>query len=572
MLTDDIIKDKNKLEARIQDWIQHAEDEFAKVDREYTEARKYFEHEQAPAGVPANKEYIEENLITDLVYRLQGQLIGGRFQPVLIGGGNYAKPMRELFLDILDKNKFKEKIIENISNYYSVEGFCGLKLNFNPFKRSVYGFGFPEIWVIRPDGSILLDPNSIDPYHEDDIYRIHKVSIPLEEAKQRFPDFKDKIVQSFDDKRSAFAEDQFINLYELQFKRNVILNYEEFEEFFIVRSINNLALVKPPNQNDFVTKHRWNRFTIIPVIHTPRITNYKYPLGPVAKMKDTQDQLNIASSVINEAVKASIKMQAIVAGVKEDEQAMIRRQMADPNGIAFLKNPNAKITPMFSQPLVRPVVEYHQMIRHRFDEISGKFAPDRGEVSGDLSGRAISLLQYRGMEPEIVNKSHIEYALCQLGYGIMECIVNKMKNPFNITKMVEGQEKKIYYNTPESEAPDLDEDDVYNYINEGNYINQMENANINDMELKVQVEMNLQQQKEFEMNKAILMRNGGNLALEDYLKVMYPDSWKEKLDNISKENQAVQLVNMFKEAPPELLDEAMNQMKTFIQIKKEYNL
>lgn len=571
MLSNEVMKDEKKLFDKINEWIQSAEDEFSKVKTEYEDARAYFEHEQSPENIPAGKEYIEENLITDLVFRLQGQVIGGRFQPFLIGGGEYAKPMRELFLDILDKNKFKEKIVENISNYYSVEGFCGLKFNFNPFKRSVYGFGFPEIWVLRPDGSILLDPNSIDPYHDDDIFRIHKINIPLDEAKQRFPEYADKIQTSFDEKRNASTTDDFVDLYEIQCKRTIIENDEEIDEYYLVKSINNQLLVKSKNQDKFVVKSRWNRFTIIPIIHTPRIFKYKYPIGPVARMKDTQDQLNISSSVINEAVKASIKMQAIIAGVKEDEQALIRTQLADPNGVAFLKNPNAKVTPMFAQPLVRPVVEYHQLVRHRFDEISGKFAPDRGEISGDLSGKAISLLQYRGMEPEIVNKAHIEYSLCQLGYCIMECITEKMKSPFNITKIVEGQQRKIYYNTPfmESEAQD---DDEYNYVDDNSYINRMENANLADMELKIKVEMNLQQQKEFEMNKAILMRNGGNLSLEDFLKAMNPDTWKENLDSLAKENKAAELINLFKEVPPELLDEAMNQMKQFIQIKNEYGL
>lgn len=549
MLTNEEMKDVKKVNTKVTEWVEQDESEYDITDPEYNNVRKYFEHDQKPSDVPADKEYIEENLVTDLVFRLMGQLIGGRISPILKGGGLIGLPVKELFMNILEKNKFKEVIMENIANYFYVEGFAGLKVNFNPFRRSPWGLGFPEIYCLRP-GTLLLDGNSIDLYHIDDMKRHHKIAIPLQWAKEQFPDQATDIVASFNEDRSGNQTEDFVDLYETQFKRNRLLkvddHQEEIEEFFIVKNINKTVLVKPSGQADFVVPSRFKRSTLIPIFHTPRIKTGHYPFGPVWRIKDTQDQLNITASIILDAVKASIKMPIATTGAKNVDVQAIMDQLAKPNGYVNFEGANVKIHQLYAQPLVRPVVEWHEMSRHRFDEIKGTFAPDRGEATGDMSGKAISLLQMRGIEPEYVMKAHIEAGLSELGNVLLECIKYKMKYPFEITVKDGKNERKIAYNQPNGE-------------------NNMEQLNLDDIDFKVEVEMNVLQKKEFEMNKAILMRNSGALALQDFLETMYPDTFKEKLENVTKENQAIQMVEMMKEVPPELLDQAMNQMKQFIQ-------
>ena len=89
------------------------------------------------------------------------------------------------------------------------------------------------------------------------------------------------------------------------------------------------------------------------------------------------------------------------------------------------------------------------------------------------------------------------------------------------------------------------------------------------MKFVMEVEMNLIAAQEFEMNKAVLMRNGGALSLKDYIKTMYPNTWKEKLDNITKENKVLGLVQKIQEVAPELLDHVMQQMDQFIELQKQ---
>lgn len=545
MLSNKDMQNNSLVQTKFTDWLENDESSYNIVDTEYTNARKYFEHDQKPDGVPSDKEYIEENLVTDLVFRLMGQLIGGKISPVLKGGGAMGLPIKELFMDILEKNKFKEFIIENLANYFYVEGYTGLKLNFNPFRRSPWGIGFPEIYNLRPN-ALLLDSNSIDPYHSDDMKRTHKLSMPLQEAKERFPEQADDISASYEEQRSGNNTEDFVDLYETQFRRIRIENREEVEEFFIGKCINKTTMVKPEWQESFIVPSRFRRFSLIPVFHTPRIKTSIYSFGPVWRIKDTQDQLNITSSVILDAVKASIKMPIATTGARVADEEKIKAELAKPNGYVNFEGANVKIHQLYAQPLVRPVVEWHEMTRHRFDEISGRFAPDRGEATGDMSGKAISLLQYRGTEPEYVMKAHIETALSELGNVLLECIKYKMKYPFDIKVSEGSKERSISYNEPGNELSQIDLDQI---------------------DFKVEVELNVLQNKEFEMNKAIMMRNGGALALNDYMQIMYPDTWKEKYENIMKENKAMQLVEALKETPPELQQGIMQQIEQIIQLE-----
>jgi len=548
MLSNKDLKDKGLVQSKFNSWLENDESSYKKVDSEYVDARKYFEHDQKPSNVPTDKEYIEENLVTDLVFRLMGQLIGGRITPVLKGGGAMGLPIKELFMDILEKNKFKEFVMENLANYFYVEGYTGLKLNFNPFRRSPWGLGFPEIYNIRPD-ALMLDSNSIDPYHSDDMKRTHKISMLLQEARERFPDQKDEIVASYEENRSGNSTEDFVDLYETQFRRIKIENKEEVEEFFIGKNINKTVMVAPSWQDDLVVPSRFKRFTLIPVFHTPRIKTSIYPFGPVNRIKDTQDQINIMGSVILDAVKSSIKMPIATTGARNVDQAAIKSQLAKPDGYVNFEGANVKLHQLYSQPLVRPVVEAYDMAQHRIDRISGRFAPDRGEATGDMSGKAISLLQYRGAEPEYVMKAHIETALSELGNALLECIKYKMKYPFGITVSEGSEESEIKYNSFDGSEDSLS------------------NLNLDDIDFKVEVELNVLQNKEFEMNKAILMRNGGALSLQDYMQTMYPDNWKLLYENVMKENQAIALVEKLKETPPELQQSVMQQIDQIIQLE-----
>lgn len=568
MITDKQLENPDELSSIFETWITNDESEYAKVEDKYIKAREYFEHSQSPANKPKNKQYVEENLLTDMIYRLVGQMIGGKFTPYLKGVGPKADAVKELFMDILERNKFQKHLIEKACNFFYVEGLVGWKVDYNPFKRGKYGLGFPEIHILRP-GEILLDANSNDPYHDDDLKRIHRKKMLLSEAQEKYPEHADKIVSEYTENEDDNSTEEFCSLYEIQFKKVSYDNiedddedpvYEEIEEYYVAKVINKTVVVEQPR------KSRFKRFTIIPVIHTPRTKTFKYPFGMVERLQDTQDQLNVTSSVILEAVKTSIKMQAIVTGAKGTDEAKLRRDLTK-TGIGFVDSAQAKVNPLAIQPLVRPVVEWHEMTRRRFDEISGDWQGGEA-VRGEMSGKAISLLQFRGSVPEYVNKSHIENSLVEMGWVILECIFEKMKEPFSIDRKINGQDKKIYYNTPVKPEMNLEQGDGYNVVDRAGLVNNMESEaeNMPVMELDVDVEMNVLQNQELEMNKAILMRGQRAISLEDFIKIMYPESWKDKLDKILAEDKAMKLVQKIQEVSPELVDVAMNQIDQFIQL------
>lgn len=565
MFTNEELQDPKQVSAKLTEVVEFADTTYNHVKAEYDEAREYYEHDQEPASKPAGKTYVSENLITDLIHRLIGDLVVGKFTPVVKGGGVMASAIRELFLDILDKNKFQKQLISQMANYFYVEGIAYFKGNFNPFRKTRYGYGFPELFVLRPEEG-RLDPNSSHPYHTDDIIRVHKVTKRVDEVKQRYPKFAQRIAQTFDESRPANETEHWTDIYEIQFMRTEHVKteggiWQEYDEYFVAKMVNKVVMVEPP------MKSKYRRFTIVPVIHTPRHKSKQYPMGVVFREKQNQDSLNVSSSIIEEAVKASIKMTLATTGARNVDEAKVRRQLTKPDGYVNFEGSNVKLHQLYPQPLVRPVVEYHEMVRHRFDDMVSKYAPSRGEVAGDLSGKAISLLQARGVEPEFVMKANIESALVEVGWFVLECMKMKMQYPFKITRKIDGQNRDIYYNTPIGDVSDVQQDE-YNSVHNGFY-NPLGLMDLGSMDFDMDVEMNVMGKQEVEINKAILMRNQNALALKDYMKIMYPNDWKEKLDNVTAENQAQALVQMIGEVAqtqPELVDTVMGQIQTALKL------
>ena len=141
------------------DWIVKAEANFNKVRSNYEKDREYFENVQAPSNVPSDKTYIVENRLVDLNRRLPGQIVSGKINPSLKGGGDMMRPVSELFKDIFEENKFKEHHLENTANHMYCEGYAAFKYRYNPRKISKYGIGRPEIFSLMTD-ELWLDPDS----------------------------------------------------------------------------------------------------------------------------------------------------------------------------------------------------------------------------------------------------------------------------------------------------------------------------------------------------------------------------------------------------------------------------
>ena len=311
-------------ESEFTKWIDSAESAWSDVDAEYKDARKYYEDVQVPSTAPSNKEYVQENLITDLVNGLVGQLIGGETGVVINGGGDYNVPIKELTQDIIERNLFVERHLEPISNHFYVEGLGGIYTLYNPYRISQYGIGVPVIHhLLTSEQELLLDPNSRGFMHEDDIFRMFKQSRLIEYAEKKYPDLKGKIKPAHRQK-SAIRKDteKFCDIYIVEFVTTDILpisempdsplkeklreRYEEsikveIDTYWQADMVNRTMLAKSSELTGF------DRFRLQPVIHTPRIQDKSYPLGIGKLMKGKQDQINVVGSVALDAVKADIK-------------------------------------------------------------------------------------------------------------------------------------------------------------------------------------------------------------------------------------------------------------------------
>lgn len=545
-------------------WIEAAESNFGQVKAEYELARNYFEDEQEPTGVPADKEYVTVNLGNDLVRRRTGEVISGGIRPQLEGGGRAAAPLKFLFLDILDENKFSQNKFSNAANFFYNEGLSGFKFHFNPFKKSKYGIGFPKIDFLRYD-ELWLDPDARDPYHEDDKFRIVPKRIELEYAKQRWPKVADQIQESLLlTDSSDQTEIKRVDLYEIEYCETVFkeengIRVEE-DVYYIAKVVNKNVLVEGPE----TTGYPVNR--IIPMIHTPRILNKgKYPFAIQKIIRKSQDQINVVESVILDWVKAAIKQFIILRGATIQEETQVREQAAKNNGVVAIKNPNARVDVITAQPIPPHLTQFSAMKRLALDEISGSYAPERGAVQGELSGKAINSLQVAGSVPEFTSKANIDNSLTNLGICIFHCIVHDMNQPFSIFPLINGTEKEIQFNAVNDGTIEEDELHIYHGGNiPGANINVLREMKVN--RIKMTVELNVLLNRDMEINKALLMHERQAMALIDVMRALYPDNWQEKLENLKSESAIMGLVQEMMEIAPEYIQTVAEQWQ---QIKPQ---
>ena len=529
-------------------WITRAESAFSNVESEYTEAREYYEDIQTPSDVPDDKDYIQENIITDTIDRSVGSLVSGDLRPVIVGGGDMAKPARELHDDILEANDFKERLLPSMANKFNCEGLAGVKVIDNPYKKSRYGIGFLELKELK-QGRLLLDPNSQMGLHEDDIFRIHKErrlkSYALDKWGKTKAGRKNKLYDQITDaaeESNGQETEKFVNVYEIEYKETKFRLVDgvriEEEKYYVTKIINKTVQVEEPRPTGYPC------FRLIPMIHTPREADSSggYPMGLYKKLKQQQDQLNITASVTLDAVKASIKNLKVLRGqnVTPEEEIQFKEEAAKTDGFLFLRSPNARIDEITGQPLPAQLLQWHQWQRESFDDIKGssnQAQQFQSAASGQLSGKAIGNLQFAGMMPEYTKKANMEYALKQVSTCILHYIRTKMTQPFTITRPIEGNEVEIPFNR--RVAPNYQPRPELDVVNDG-MVNVL--SELGDMDVKIEIELNMQQKKELELNKAFILAQAGKISDQDLLEAAYPNSWKDKYQRMLAQNQAASVV------------------------------
>ena len=544
--------DGNYTESDFKEWITAAESNWNKVKADYEEDREYFENMQAPSDVPDDKEFITENRITDLVRRLTGAMISGKVNIECRGGGKMSDPLKILMQDILRENNFRESLVENITNHFYCEGYAGWKYRYNPMRLSKYGLGKPEIFALDPD-QLWLDPNARDMMHSDDIFRIHPQRILLSYAKERWPKFADKITESMSEVGTGDETEEFCDLYEIEFRETFfqsiaskVLDEQgkkksiriEHERYYIVLIINKAVIVEGPQPTGYPD------FRMGPFIHTPRkdVGKGKMPFGPVRLTAQTQNQKNILASIMQDIVKKDIKKLAIIAGGTVEDEVKYKQEASKEHGVLVLSSPDARVMFAPQTGLAPSLLQMKEMIDHRFDEATGKYAPQRGDIQGQLSGKAIAYLNSGGIESEYVAQNHLESGFTALARAIYHSIKNELNQPFKVFTEIDGKEREIYYNS------DVGPDDDYHVPGPRVY----ELSGIN-MEVYAEVIMNSLQMEQAEQNKALVAYGQGLLAKIDTIKALYPKSYAEKYDNLLAQDQAMQLMNTMMQQGPEFM-------------------
>jgi hypothetical protein len=550
-------------------WIESDESGYSDVSTEYKEAREYYEDLQIPsASAKAKIEFVQENLITDLINGLVGQLIGGEISPVLTGGGPMGIPLKELVMDIIERNMFMEKHVEPITNLFYCEGLSGIYTIFNPYRLSQYGIGMPEIYTMLP-GEFLLDTNSKGFMREDDIRRTAKKRALVQYAEAKYPKLKGNIKATSKSRsgRSGETED-WCDIYTIEFrvpdvvtindladgnlKQKLLAAYDsttkiEVENFYQTVMINKKEQAEEPALTGF------NRFRMIPVIHTPRLEDSTYPFGVSKLMKGKQDQINVTGTVALDAVKADIKNLLVLINADPDLEAKYRREASKTNGVIVIEGENASAMQMQRQGISPAVLQWYEWQRRAFDEVIGRYAPEKGAVEEGLSGKAIGLLQARGTVPELTKKLHLEYAFTQMALVILECIGHKMnQQQFSIVRNIDGEEQTMYYNMPMKNIKKLTGEDKLNVVT-NNIVNDLTKIDIDEVDLSINVEMDMIGRESHEQNKALVANRSGLLSRQDTTKKLYPKEWREIIENVEKENAAMALLSKIMKLAPDQL-------------------
>ena len=533
---------------KIYNWITMSESGISKVltEDDWQGARDYYEDEQAPEDVPDDKDYLQVDIITDAIDRSVGQVVSGDIKVTIKGGGQMAKPIKELYDDIFEANDFYDITLPDQLNKFYCEGMGMFKLVDNPFKESRYGLGFLEIHGIQV-GRGLLDTNSRTGMHNDDTYRIHKERRKLSYALDKWGKTKSgKRNKLYNEIKGAVAEqegsdtEEWVDVYEIEYKETQFYTDDdglrrEKDVWYICKVINKTVMVEKPQK----TGYTYCRMQ--PMIHTPRVSVDvgRYPMGLFKKIKQQQDNINITESVILDSVKASIKNFFFGKGIKPEEALNIKKEVAQIDGFAYSTNPNAKLEHFGGQPISPGLVQLRGMLHEDKDMITGSSSQAtqfQAASSGQLSGKAIGSLQFAGILPEYAKKTNIEYALKQIGLIVMEYIGKKMQQPFEIQRPIEGKERIIRFNKMAEPGYEGDE---YEVVKDG-VINPL--SNLPKMDLVVEIEMNAAQRRELEMNKAIMMAQMGKISDVDLMEAMYPYTWKEKIENLKKQSTAQAII------------------------------
>lgn len=564
-------------------WIRWADVEYQAAKTEQDQARQYYENYQAPDNVPTDINYIIRNLGVDYVDRNVSKLVGARVDVDLPGAGPREETIKRLLNDIIEKNKFREFLLEKHANNLHVEGIAYWKVVFNPYKIGPYGLGFPEIYSLKPEEG-RLDPNSISPYHEDDSARSHIVFKNVKELKEKYPEFANQIGNyggsNQPDKTGAATNLQLARVDEVEFKRTYMVpaRYDptlkayvplemldddfipegeteadfvgaikpidknklpkdvvmiESEQFFVCKVVNLSILVEKPQKSDF------SGFSIIPTLASVHSTGkHKYSKSRLMYLKDTQDRINITSSIALEISKRSLKNPVIISGASEDDITEVQSKISGIGSMIVIRKTGVGVDFPTAKGISPHVLQQLTLDLQAFEDIANTSNPDRGQtVEG--SGRKVIALISRTDLPQFVIQTHFKSSLTEVFRRLVE-ILPKMDHEFEISAMIGSKEQTIKFNADAGDESGLEIDVV-----EDGKLNPLKSVRVPNV--KIDIDINSLAREEININKAVTMFDKNALAMSDLHKAVYPEKWPITLKNITEQNRLLQLVSQIEQ-------------------------
>lgn len=326
---------------------------------------------------------------------------------------------------------------------------------------------------------------------------------------------------------------------------------------FECKVVNYDLLVEEPEPTGFAD------FTIIPAIHTVRSKDHKYPSSPVMYLRNTQDRINGTSSMMYLEAKRGVKNLHFIRGMTQKEFQRTKRVKTDAGEFIFSDNPNADIKAVHASSLSPAMLQQLELDMQAFELIGNTNEPDRGQPV-DLSGKAIVSLQARADIPLYVSVTNLENALVEVFRRLIEGFQKFMDKPFMIEREIEGQRRKIFFNTDVNEITDSNDKNLFI---KGGVINPLDQMHV--PKIAVDIMTNTLQKEAEDANKAFAMFQAQQLADIDLHKAIYPKKWSTTLTNAREFNQAMQMVQAFMQLSPDAQQIIAEQMQQVAQAEQQ---
>lgn len=338
--------------------VQDATSKHDEMKEEWDKADQYYENDQTPPGFsdshrdalanandptqgnPYTKQYVVHNRVLRSHLAIMGEFSDGQ-KTIKVHGRTpkdrkYANKMQEIVQYVQDHQRLWSEVHIPTVDCGTRRGIHWIKVWHNP-ERDLPN-GRIEVREVSCR-QVLLDATSRGYFYQNDVYRIERMRMNVNEANEKFADILDNLglgyfapdnvyEQAYRDPRTGSLVEQYCTIYEVQYKeveRRYYKTDENGEALQIGKDEFVQVTADPSTANKawsimedvyyvawynesvgvfYNVENEYGQFTLIPFMHV-RSEGRLYPMGSTKYEANLQDLTNVMLSVMLDNLKES---------------------------------------------------------------------------------------------------------------------------------------------------------------------------------------------------------------------------------------------------------------------------